>query len=141
MQEAGVTVLVVEDEPIIRFALVDALEEKGYRVLEASNVLEAVGVIGKNEQIAAVVTDIDMPGGLSGLDLVETLDKSQHHIAVVVTSGGHASESLDLPADARFFSKPYHFDDIFFAVRSAIAAKARLLKKRRGLRLVGAAAR
>lgn len=138
MQEAGLTVLVVEDEPLIRFALVDALEEKGYCVLEASNVLEAVGIIGKVEHIAAVVTDIDMPGGLTGLDLVEILDKSQHQIAVVVTSGGHGPDGLTLPADARFFSKPYHFDDILFALRSTIAAKAKLMKKRRGFRLVRA---
>lgn len=140
MHEAGVTVLVVEDEPIIRLTLVDALEEEGYHVLEASNVLEAVGIIGKNDGIAAVVTDIDMPGGLSGLDLVEMLDKSQNHIALIVTSGGHAPDALNLPADSRFFSKPYHFDDIFFALRASICAKAKLTRKRRGFRFAGASA-
>ncbi|NTJ42413.1 response regulator [Agrobacterium larrymoorei] len=137
MHEAGITVLVVEDEPIIRLTLVDALEEEGYRVLEASNVLEAVGLLGKNEAISAVVTDIDMPGGLSGLDLVDLLDRTQHHIAVVVTSGGHAADTLQLPSDARFFSKPYHFDDIFFALRAGLSAKAKSVKKRRGYSIRG----
>lgn len=141
MPKAGVTVLVVEDEPIIRLSLVDALEEEGYTVLEASNVLEAIGTIGKTDTIAAVVTDIDMPGGLSGLDLVEMLDKSQHHIALVVTSGGHAHDTLNLPPDARFFSKPYHFDDIFFALRAAIAVKTRRVCRGPGFRFVSATAR
>lgn len=87
MHEAGLTVLVVEDEPIIRFTLTDVLEEAGYTVLEASNVLEAVAIIGKVHTISAVVTDIDMPGGLSGIDLVHMLDTCQQHISVIVTSG------------------------------------------------------
>jgi DNA-binding NtrC family response regulator len=138
MHEAGLTVLVVEDEPIIRFTLTDALEEAGYTVLEASNVLEAVAIIGKKNDISAVITDIDMPGGLSGLDLVHMLGTSQEHMAVIVTSGGHAPDALDLPGDVRFFSKPYHFDDIFFALRASIAAKAKMARKKRGFRLRGA---
>lgn len=130
MHEVGLTVLVVDDEPILRFTLADALEEAGYTVLEASNVLEAVAVIGKAPQICAVITDIDMPGGLSGLDLVQMLDNCQEQISVIVTSGGHAPDTLELPCDARFFSKPYHFDDIFFALRAAIASKANTRKQR-----------
>ena len=137
MHEVGLTVLVVDDEPILRFTLADALEEAGYTVLEASNVLEAVAVIGKVPQISAVITDIDMPGGLSGLDLVEMLNNCQEHISVIVTSGGHAPDALELPSDARFFSKPYHFDDIFFALKAAIASKEQVRKKR-GIRLASA---
>lgn len=136
MHEAGLTVLVVEDEPIIRFTLTDVLEEAGYTVLEASNVLEAVAIIGKVPNISAVITDIDMPGGLSGLDLVRMLETCQEHIPVIVTSGGHAPDALDLPDDVRFFSKPYHFDDIFFALRAAISSKAKTRKKR-SIRVAG----
>ncbi len=136
MHEAGLTVLVVDDEPILRFTLADALEEAGYTVLEASNVLEAVAVIGKVPQISAVITDIDMPGGLSGLDLVRMIETCQEHISIIVTSGGHAPDALDLPSDVRFFSKPYHFDDIFFALRAAISSKAKS-KKKRSVRVAG----
>ncbi|GAK69444.1 putative two-component response regulator [Agrobacterium rubi TR3 = NBRC 13261] len=137
MHEAGHTVLVVEDEPIIRFTLVDALEEAGYRVLEACNVLEAIAIIGKVDTISAVVTDIDMPGGLSGLDLVRMLSSCQDQIAVVVTSGGHTPDALELPEDVRFFSKPYHFDDIFFALRAGIAAKTKSVRRKIAVRLEG----
>jgi len=136
MSEAGLTVLIVEDEPIIRLTLADALEEAGYTVLEASNVLEAVAIIGKVTDISAVVTDIDMPGGLSGLDLVRMIDTCQEQMSVIVTSGGHAPDALDLPADVRFFSKPYHLDDIFFALRSSIAAKMKR-KPKLGVRWAG----
>ncbi|NTF32215.1 response regulator [Rhizobium skierniewicense] len=137
MHEACLTVLVVEDEPIIRFTLVDVLEEAGYRVLEASNVLEAIAVIGKVDTISAVITDIDMPGGLSGLDLVRMLSSCQEQIAVIVTSGGHAPDALELPDDVRFFSKPYHFDDIFFALRAGIAAKTKSVRRKIAVRLEG----
>lgn len=136
MSETGLTVLIVEDEPIIRLTLADALEEAGYTVLEASNVLEAVATIGKVSNISAVITDIDMPGGLSGLDLVRMIETCQTHMSVIVTSGGHLPDALDLPTDVRFFSKPYHLDDIFFALRSAIAGKARS-RKRRAVRGAG----
>ena len=136
MSETGLTVLIVEDEPIIRFTLADALEEAGYTVLEASNVLEAVATIGKVANISAVITDIDMPGGLSGLDLVRMIETCQEHMSVIVTSGGHSPDTLDLPNDVRFFSKPYHFDDIFFALRASIAGKVKSRRKR-SMRLPG----
>lgn len=136
MSETGLTVLIVEDEPIIRLTLADALEEAGYTVLEASNVLEAVATMGKVDNISAVITDIDMPGGLSGLDLVRMIDTCQEQMSVIVTSGGHAPDALDLPTDVRFFSKPYHLDDIFFALRASISAKLKNRRKRR-LRIGG----
>lgn len=129
MSEAGLTILVVDDEPIIRFTLADALEEAGYRVLEASNVLEAVATIGKVTDISAIITDIDMPGGLSGIDLVQMVNKCQNQIPVIVTSGGHALETLNLPESTRFFSKPYNLEDIIVALRATIAAKARSRNK------------
>lgn len=129
MSEAGLTVLIVEDEPIIRFTLADALEEAGYSVLEASNVLEAVATIGKVRHISAIVTDIDMPGGLSGIDLVQMVNNCQKQIPVIVTSGGHALDTLDLPENTCFFSKPYNLEDIVLALRTTIAAKAKSRKK------------
>lgn len=125
MSEADLTILVVDDEPIIRMTLADALEEAGYKVLEASNVLEAVATIGRVTDICAIVTDIDMPGGLSGIDLLQMVNNCQTQIPVIVTSGGHALDTLNLPENTRFFSKPYNLEDIVLALRATIAAKAK----------------
>jgi len=49
-------VLVVEDEPLIRLFLADALEDAGFAVLEAGSVLEAVGVLGMRTDVDAIFT-------------------------------------------------------------------------------------
>lgn len=55
------TVLIVEDEILIRMLLADTLLDEGHDVIEAGNVLEAVAILGQRK-IDAVVTDVDMPG-------------------------------------------------------------------------------
>jgi CheY-like chemotaxis protein len=95
--------------------LCEALEEQGYRVLEATCVLEAIAVLGHHE-IDALVTDIDMPSGLSGLDLAWLVDSTCKSIAIVVASGDHNPSRAALPAGACFFSKPYRLHDISSAL-------------------------
>lgn len=106
------TVLVVEDEPLIRMALTSALEDANFAVFEAASVLRAIAVL-TNHAIDFVVTDIDMPGGLTGLDLVATLSVSGRLMSsVIVVSGGIAPHVDDLPADTTFLAKPYSTDQI-----------------------------
>ena len=100
------TVLIVEDEPMIRMILADALEDEGYGVLEAETILEAAAVLGCNG-VDAVITDIDMPGALSGLDLARFLHTSKRTLPMIITSGGHNEADCSLPNGAIFISKPY----------------------------------
>jgi DNA-binding NtrC family response regulator len=105
------TVLIVEDEFLIRMVLADTLADAGYDVVEAGNVLEAIAVVGCR-QIDAVITDIDMPGGLNGLDLARMLSSSHASIPVIVASGGRRLSPQDLPGDAVFVAKPYGMEAI-----------------------------
>jgi DNA-binding NtrC family response regulator len=105
------TVLVVDDEPMIRMVLADALEDEGFLVIEASNVLEAVAVLG-NRRVDCLVTDIDMPGGLNGLDLVKFVRGFDARMTVVVTSGGRTPSDAELPASCQFIPKPYRLEAI-----------------------------
>lgn len=105
------TVLVVDDEPLIRLALADALMDEGYAVIEASNVLEAVAVLGMHD-IDILITDVDMPGGLNGFDLVRLVRVSCRHVVVVVTSGASVPGEGVLEADETFLPKPYRLDDL-----------------------------
>jgi len=105
------TVLVVEDEPLIRMTLADNLIDAGYIVVEAGNVLEAVAALSRYDEISAVVTDVDMPGMLNGLALVNLLRNCYSHIDIAVVSG--RPDIADwLPDGAVFFSKPYRPIDI-----------------------------
>lgn len=100
------TVLIVEDEFLIRMVLADTLHAEGYDVVEAGNVLEAVAILGQR-QVDAVITDVDMPGGLSGLDLARLMSIKHANVPVIVASGGHLLRTADMPGDAVFVPKPY----------------------------------
>lgn len=119
------TVLVVDDEPLIRMLLAEALEDEGCRVLEASNVLEAVAILG-NQKIDALVTDVDMPGALNGFDLVDLVAKYGRRTAIVITSGRHTTGERPLPARSRFLPKPYRLPDIIAALSDVLPTERSL---------------
>ena len=63
------TVLVVEDEPLIRSDLSDLLTDMGYTVLEAASADQAIALLETRAEIIAVITDVHMPGSMDGLAL------------------------------------------------------------------------
>ncbi|ACI57987.1 response regulator receiver protein (plasmid) [Rhizobium leguminosarum bv. trifolii WSM2304] len=118
------TVLIVEDELLIRIVLADTLADEGYDVIEAGNVLEAVAVLGRRK-VDAVITDVDMPGGLSGLDLARMISSSDMKVPVIITSGGSIVRPEELPSDTVFMPKPYGMNVISAMVREMTAAETR----------------
>lgn len=120
------TVLIVEDELLIRMVLADTLFDWGYDVLEAGNVLEAVAIIGQKE-LDAVITDVDMPGGLNGLDLLRMMSINHASVPVIVASGGHLLSQDDMPAGAVFIPKPYSLT----AIASLVDEMTSSAKRRR----------
>ena len=69
MQSTQIAVLVVEDEPLIRLAIIDELEAGGFTIYEARNAAEAVVILESNPAIHLMFSDIDMPGDMDGLKL------------------------------------------------------------------------
>ncbi|QCI99236.1 response regulator [Agrobacterium larrymoorei] len=104
------TVLVVEDDLLIRLMLVEALQDDGYAVVEAGNVLEAVAAIGRNPSFDALVTDVDMPGYLTGLDLAAMVASVSARTQIIVVSGRDVSESVEI--GWAFMPKPYSLDQL-----------------------------
>lgn len=90
------SVVVVEDEVLIRFVAVDSLEDEGWTVYEAGSVLEAVGMLSSHPEIDVVFTDVDMPGGMSGLDLARLIANIHPEIGIIVTSGRYYAAENDL---------------------------------------------
>ncbi len=99
------TVLLVEDEILIRAILADLLKEEGYSVVQAGNVLEAMAALGRHPTFDAVITDIDMPGCLDGLDLAGMVRILAPRTKIIILSAGNASDSC--PSDCHFLQKPY----------------------------------
>jgi len=100
------TVLIVDDEPLIRLYVRGVLEDAGHLTKEASNAEDALKLI-EEDGITLVVTDIDMPGGMDGLALAREVRATRPNIAVIVTSGRHLPRPDEMPSDARFLSKPF----------------------------------
>ena len=101
-------VLVVEDEPIIRFDTACTLEAAGFKVVEAEDASEALEQIRHNPDIGLVITDINMPGPMNGLALAAHVRELRPRIRVVIASGQgmlvKEVAALGLP----FLHKPVH---------------------------------
>jgi two-component system cell cycle sensor histidine kinase/response regulator CckA len=129
MEEAAVlggseTVLVVEDDPVVRGIAVRALRERGYRVLEAANGVDALRAAERHrERIDLVVTDLVMPR-MGGKDLAEQLRVVQPDLRVLYTSGYTESERVRLGEAgdlATFLQKPFTGSTLARRVREALA--------------------
>jgi CheY-like chemotaxis protein len=113
-------VLIVEDDDMIRMIAAEFLEEAGFRVLEAGNADEAVRTLAAGEPIAAVFTDINMPGAMDGLDLAHFVRNRWPTIKVLLTSGRWQLPVAELPSQSRFVLKPYRPDQIVGALRDMV---------------------
>jgi len=102
------TILVVEDEILIRLTTADYLREHGYRVLEASNAGEALSVFASGEPIELVFSDVNMPGKMNGADLARWIRQHFPDVKVLLTSGDPtAANDPTTAAGAPVVKKPY----------------------------------
>lgn len=99
------TVLLVEDEILIRAAVAEYLRTSGYAVVEAADAAEAVTVIGAGEPSDVVICDVDMPGDMDGLGLARWIKQHHSEIPVLLTSG-RGSFARAIPGGS-FIAKPY----------------------------------
>jgi two-component system, response regulator PdtaR len=115
-------ILVVEDEALIRFDAGDIFRAAGFDVFEAGNADEAILLLECHTDINLVFTDIDMPGSMNGLKLAAAVRDRWPPVWIIATSGRFKVTDGDLPADAKFISKPYQPEQIVGAVRDFIRA-------------------
>ena len=102
------SVLVVEDEEIIREVTVEFLTEAGLTVVEASTADEALIVLeAEAESICLLFTDVRMPGKMDGLDLANATLKRWPHIKVIITSGMFTRPTDVVPRGTEFLPKPW----------------------------------
>jgi two-component system, cell cycle sensor histidine kinase and response regulator CckA len=122
-EQGSETVLLVDDEPAVRLVGKRMLERAGYKVLEASDGLEALDVYGSaRQQIQLVVTDVAMPN-MGGRLLADRLRASRADLPILFTSGfgGEVlSEDGTLPEGTSFVQKPFTPAALLRAVRAAL---------------------
>jgi putative two-component system response regulator len=114
--------LVVDDERAVRELIAGILARAGHRVLTASSAQEAIGLV-EREDVAVVLTDINMPGSVSGLELIEALHALRPSLPIIpVTGSAEASnlrEALDRGA-AGFITKPFKAAEVREKVAAAL---------------------
>ena len=120
--EGQPAVLVVEDEELVRLNSCETLEAAGLKVLEAANAEEGVALLETHPEIRVLVTDVRMPGWMSGIDLARLVEKKWPEISILVTSAYYTAEEGELPENMTLFPKPFSPD--------ALAREVRLLMKR-----------
>lgn len=114
--------LVAEDEPLLRMAAADLLNDIGFRVLEASDAAAALHHLEQHPEVQLLFTDVQMPGPIDGYALARVVAHRWSHVAIVVVSGGTIPRPGDLPAKARFLPKPYRAGLILEAVQELLMA-------------------
>jgi CheY-like chemotaxis protein len=121
------TILVVEDEPVLREMARDILQSCGYQILEASSGKEALDVWERRtSQVDLLLTDMVMPEGVSGVDLAGQLLAGQPGLKIIFTSGYTANEvspEVLAKTNARFLQKPYTHNDLAKTVRDCLDKK------------------
>jgi len=86
INRAAQTVLVVEDEVLVRMAVSQQLRECGYNVVEATDADEALTVLQKHDVILHIVlSDVEMPGSMDGFALATWIRKNRPDLKVILT--------------------------------------------------------
>lgn len=119
------SILIVEDEFLIRMTLSEALADEGYQVHEAGSADEGLAMLREQPGIGLLMTDVQLPGGMDGLELARIAREGQPELPIIYVSGrpdvlgGAAKTSHDV-----LLPKPYLPSDVIRAVERLIGPAA-----------------
>jgi CheY-like chemotaxis protein len=103
------TVLVVDDEVLVRMVIAAYLRDCGFDVVEAGSADQAVRVLEAGVRIDIVFSDVSMPGRLDGFGLAQWVRRERPELKVILTSGAvrTAKDASDFSAHGPIVTKPY----------------------------------
>jgi two-component system NtrC family sensor kinase len=113
-------ILVVEDEAAVARVTIEVLGDIGYQAVEAKDGHAALALIEQDPTIELVLSDVVMPGGMSGLELGRTLRKQRPGLPVVLATGYTHWGSRVMDEDFTLIAKPYHREALAAAIRAAL---------------------
>jgi PAS domain S-box-containing protein len=118
------TILVVEDDKLVRDSVLTQLRSLGYVTLEAANGAEALAVIEAGHPFDLLFTDVIMPGAMNGRQLANEVQKSKPGLKVLFTSGYTENAIIHhgrLDTGVLLLAKPYRKSDLARMIRTALA--------------------
>jgi PAS domain S-box-containing protein len=119
----GETVLVVDDEPVIRMLVVEVLQDLGYAALEAADGAAALELLQEEGRLDLLVTDVGLPGGLNGRQLADAARAGRPGLKVLFITGFAETAALgsgQLEPGMQLMTKPFALDALAARIRSII---------------------
>jgi PAS domain S-box-containing protein len=123
-QTGSESVLVVEDDPMVRDFVMQQLQQLGYRTRLAGNGREALAALDDGAEIDLLLTDVILPGGLTGKQVADAAQRRRPDLKVLFMSGYTENAIVHhgrLDPDVLLLSKPFRASDLARMVRRAIA--------------------
>jgi signal transduction histidine kinase len=119
---AGKTVLVLEDEPVVRSIVVEVLEDMGLRAIAAGNGAEGLEILRSRQRVDLLVTDIGLPG-LNGRQVAEAARLSKPNLKILFMTGYAEAASMAegfLQPGMEMITKPFAIDSLGLRIKSLI---------------------
>jgi CheY-like chemotaxis protein len=117
-----VSILIVEDEVLVRAFGAGIFADAGFRTIEAANSDEALHLLSADSKVNLLFTDVNLPGAIDGLALARQVSRRWPHVGIIVVSGQSKPQPHELPAGSRFHCKPYDPDIVVRHARELMAA-------------------
>lgn len=124
MVEGGETVLLVDDEPLVRMIAAEALAELGYCVIEAGEAATAITILGSDRTIDLLITDVGLPGGTNGRQVADAARVTRPKLKVLFITGYAENAVLNhghLDRGMQIMTKPFQIDDFARKVKDLIS--------------------
>jgi CheY-like chemotaxis protein len=99
--------LIVEDQPIVGLVTSDVLSECGFETFHAYDAKEAASILEKHPEIEVVVSEAQLLGDLTGLELCRQVSRERPDIRLIVLSSDEEIRPTDVPKGTRLLRKPY----------------------------------
>ncbi len=121
----GETILVVEDEPVVRSLVVEVLNDLGYQTIEAGDATEALPSLEDGQRIDLLITDVGLPG-MNGRQLADVARQHRPSLKVLFATGYAESASANdfLGRDMAVITKPFAIEAFASKVREMLGAQA-----------------
>ncbi|WP_341961823.1 response regulator [Pseudomonas sp. RC10] len=117
------TVLLVEDEEMLRVLLSEALSLIDLEIVCCRSADEAMITLEQAHPFSLVITDICMPGTLDGIELAEKIWHRWPHLPVIISSGNRVIRREKLPDNASFLRKPWSLEQLHQIVLHHLASE------------------
>lgn len=117
---SGRVILLVEDEASLLSSLGAFLRLKGIEVIEAESGEQAIALLRQGRRVDLVLSDVEMSGGVSGVDLVKWIKVNRPSLPVVLTSGRQRTELPNVP----FLAKPYRLSQLLPIIERTSAGRS-----------------